>query len=196
MSEITKQALATSFKELLEKRHISKITVKDIVGICGVNRQTFYYHFRDVYDLLAYTYTYEITKYFDEKGIDFDNPDINVAIKALFYFFLENKTPILNSYDSEHRVQYEEIIRILITPVVLNKINSFSDKEDISDDMKNFVANFYVYACCGFILKWIEEGLPDRFVVHIDYYSAIINGSLETLLNKLMDASSSATNTP
>ena len=189
MSEFTKQALATAFKELLEKRHINKITVKDIVEICGVNRQTFYYHFKDIYDLLAYTYTYEITKYFDKKNIQLTSPNVNETIRALFNFVVENKVGILNSYDSEHRVQYEEIIRILITPVVMNKIESFSDKEEISDDIKVFVTNFYVYACCGFVLKWIEEGLPDKYMQHIDYYIAIINGSLEILLKKLIDAS-------
>ena len=190
MSEFTKQALATAFKELLEKRHINKITVRDIVEICGVNRQTFYYHFKDIYDLLAYTFTYEIIKYFDKKNIELTGPDVNKTIRALFNFVVENKVGILNSYDSEHRVQYEEIIRVLITPVITNKIELLSDKEKISDDIKVFITNFYVYACCGFVLKWIEEGLPDKYIMHhIDYYAAIINGSLEVLVKKLIDAS-------
>lgn len=47
MSLTTKRALAASFKKLLAQRGIDKITVKDIVEECGVNRQTFYYHFHD-----------------------------------------------------------------------------------------------------------------------------------------------------
>lgn len=195
MSEFTKQALAAAFKELLEKRHISKITVKEIVDICGVNRQTFYYHFKDIYDLLAYTYTYEITRYFNDKGIEFNNPNVNETIRVLFNFVVENKVGILNSYDSEHRVQYEEIIRILITPIIVNKIESLPEREKLSDDLKLFITNFYVYACCGFVLRWVEDGLPDKYMLHVDYYVAIINGSFEILLKKLMDASSSATST-
>ena len=52
MSEITKKALATSLKKLLSKKELSKITIANITNDCGVNRQTFYYHFKDVYDLL------------------------------------------------------------------------------------------------------------------------------------------------
>ena len=52
MSEITKKALATSLKKLLSKKELSKITISNITDDCGVNRQTFYYHFRDIYDLL------------------------------------------------------------------------------------------------------------------------------------------------
>ena len=48
MSVTTKRALAETFKKLLSKRGLNKITVKDIVEDCGVNRQTFYYHFHDI----------------------------------------------------------------------------------------------------------------------------------------------------
>ncbi len=38
---------------------LNKITVKEIVNRCGVNRQTFYYHFRDIYDLLDWMFINE-----------------------------------------------------------------------------------------------------------------------------------------
>ena len=52
MSLTTKRALAESLKKLLSKKNLDKITVKDIVTDCGVNRQTFYYHFHDIYNHL------------------------------------------------------------------------------------------------------------------------------------------------
>ena len=54
MSLLTEKALAASLKKLLEKKTLDKITVKDITDDCGVNRQTFYYHFHDVYDLVEW----------------------------------------------------------------------------------------------------------------------------------------------
>lgn len=51
MSLTTKRALAESLKKLLSKKNLDKITVKDIITDCGVNRQTFYYHFHDIYAL-------------------------------------------------------------------------------------------------------------------------------------------------
>ena len=43
----TKRALATSLKNMLSKKTLEKITVKDIVDDCSLNRQTFYYHFHE-----------------------------------------------------------------------------------------------------------------------------------------------------
>ena len=52
MSTITKRALAQSLKKIAGKKEINKITITDITDKCGLNRQTFYYHFKDIYDLL------------------------------------------------------------------------------------------------------------------------------------------------
>ena len=53
MSQITKRALASSLKLLLLQKPLNKITINDIAEKCGVSRMTFYYHFKDVYDLVA-----------------------------------------------------------------------------------------------------------------------------------------------
>ena len=52
MSQFTKKAIIDAFVELISERPLSKITVKDIVTRCGVNRNTFYYYFEDIYALI------------------------------------------------------------------------------------------------------------------------------------------------
>ena len=52
MSELTKRAIQESFKKLLSNQPLDKITVKNITDDCGVNRNTFYYHYSDIYQLL------------------------------------------------------------------------------------------------------------------------------------------------
>ena len=52
MSDLTKQALIASFKKLLETEPFDKITISDITNDCGLSRQTFYYHFRDIFDMI------------------------------------------------------------------------------------------------------------------------------------------------
>ena len=59
MSLNTKQQLANALKSLMQTKPLEKITIKDIVIFCGVNRQTFYYHFKDIYDLLGWIYKTE-----------------------------------------------------------------------------------------------------------------------------------------
>ena len=48
MASFTRKAIMDSFMKLVDQRPISKITIKDIVEDCGVNRNTFYYHFADI----------------------------------------------------------------------------------------------------------------------------------------------------
>ena len=56
MAYATRQLLANSLKKLLQKKPLEKITIKELVEDCGVNRQTFYYNFQDIYDLLAWIF--------------------------------------------------------------------------------------------------------------------------------------------
>ena len=55
MSQITKRALEQSLKNLLLQKPITKITINDIAEDCGINRMTFYYHFKDIYDLVEWS---------------------------------------------------------------------------------------------------------------------------------------------
>ena len=54
MSEaaVTKKVIADGFRYVMEKKSFDKITISDITDKCGLNRQTFYYHFQDKYELL------------------------------------------------------------------------------------------------------------------------------------------------
>ncbi|MCR5795511.1 MAG: TetR family transcriptional regulator, partial [Solobacterium sp.] len=59
MTESTKQALAESLKKVLQEKPLDKITIADLTNDCGLNRQTFYYHYHDIYDLIEYIYISE-----------------------------------------------------------------------------------------------------------------------------------------
>ena len=68
MSQLTKYALAQSLRKLLKERPLDKITVKDLVEDCGVNRQTFYYHFQDKYDLINWYFDRILLESFQHMG--------------------------------------------------------------------------------------------------------------------------------
>ncbi len=54
-SQLTKRALEESFKRQLSTKPFSKITIADIAQDCGISRMTFYYHFKDIYDLMEWS---------------------------------------------------------------------------------------------------------------------------------------------
>ena len=67
MSQVTKRALEQSLKNLLLKKPLTKITINDIAEDCGINRMTFYYHFKDIYDLVEWSCLEDARKALEEK---------------------------------------------------------------------------------------------------------------------------------
>lgn len=66
MADTVKQQIADEFLHLSRKKDPGKITVKDLVSECGVSRQTFYYYYQDIYDVIAYSIDGYIRKIADE----------------------------------------------------------------------------------------------------------------------------------
>lgn len=67
MSQITKRAIEQSLKNLLLKKPLTKITINDIAEDCGINRMTFYYHFKDIYDLVEWACLEDAKRALDNK---------------------------------------------------------------------------------------------------------------------------------
>lgn len=66
MTRLTKKAIKDSFLELLKAKSLDKITVKDLVESCEINRNTFYYYYKDIYDLLEDVFQEETKKIMEE----------------------------------------------------------------------------------------------------------------------------------
>ena len=101
MSSSTKESLAAALKQMMNVKPIGKITVKDLVEICGVNRQTFYYHFDDVYDLLEWVFEEDANRFLPQKVVyEHWREDIMIYLDYL----QENSTFALNVYNSNSRL--------------------------------------------------------------------------------------------
>ena len=108
MSNITKIAMAQSLKRMLLIKDLDKITISDITNDCGINRQTFYYHFKDIYDLLEWIFANEVVKKI-EKETTIKNWQEN--FKYVLDYMLENKKFIIKTYNSLSR---KNIVRFFV----------------------------------------------------------------------------------
>ena len=72
MSDLTKRALAEALKNRLSKTTVKNITIKDLTDDCGLNRQTFYYHFSDIYGLMEWIFVDETNKILNADYMDYD----------------------------------------------------------------------------------------------------------------------------
>lgn len=56
----TKRRLAMALKELIQEKPLKKITIQDIVERSHMTRQSFYYHFQDIYEVLELICQYDL----------------------------------------------------------------------------------------------------------------------------------------
>lgn len=181
MAQTTKRALAASLKKLLSVKSLDKITVTDIVEDCEVNRQTFYYHFKDIFDLVEWIYTSEATKALDGKKT-YDT--WQQGILQIYEYVLDNRAFVRATYHSasrEHleRYLYDETFQLL-TGVVEEKASGIA----IRDSDKTFIANFYKYAFVGLMLDWIGSGMKENPADLVDQLSILIQGDVTSAIEK------------
>lgn len=179
MSEITKRAFASSLKKMLAKRPLEKIRVIDITEDCGVNRQTFYYHFKDIYDLLEWVYTNEATKALEGKKT-YDT--WQQGFSKIFNYILENKEFVLNTYNSVSREYLERYLYNETYLLLIGVVDEKSKGISVRDKDKSFIADFYKYAFVGLVIDWIRKGMREDPNDIIQRLNILISGNIEKAL--------------
>ena len=106
MSAYTKQAIKNSFLKLLNARPLNQVTVKAIVEDCGINRNTFYYHFEDIHDLINWMFNEEVKKIID----NFDKSNYENFLNSVLDYIEENKHILNSAYNSFGREQLKKIL--------------------------------------------------------------------------------------
>lgn len=181
MSLLTEKALAASLKKLLGKKTLDKITVRDITDDCGVNRQTFYYHFHDVYDLVEWIFTEETKKFMDECVA---GKSWKESIEALMGRLTEDKPFIMNTFYSINRRQLEKFMQSLAKPAIADIASEFSAGMNIEQEDMDFVVNVFSFGLVGLITEWISDGMSQEYKTNIDKFFLIVDGTMEGTLEK------------
>lgn len=166
-SDITKKALAAAFRQLLETTPFEKITVTAIADECGVNRQTFYYHFHDVYDLIGWTMDHDIEAALNRKGQDWRD-----SLTSLLTSLLDDRDLVLASIRSAdpiimHRLLKDRLVRCFIH---MTK-ETISDVALLPDDIA-LAAEFFAGGLIEVILEWLAGGCvttPAEMIDQVDH---------------------------
>ena len=181
MSQITKRALEQSLKNLLLKKPLTKITVSDIADDCGINRMTFYYHFKDIYDLVEWSCLEDAKRALDEKKT---YETWQQGLLQIFEAVEENKPFILNVYRCIHREQVEKYLQPLVDQLLLGVINEETGNMTIRDEDKQFIAQIYSYIFIGLMLDWIKDDMREDPQPLVDRLARLIKGSMSEALSR------------
>lgn len=189
MSQTTKKALAYSLKKLLKEKPLDKITVTDITEDCEVNRQTFYYHFKDIYDLVEWIYTIEATKALDGNKTA---TTWQQGFFQIFEYILENKTFVRGTYHSVNKEHLETYLYSETYNLLIGVLDEFAEGMSVREEDKAFIVNFYKYAFVGLMLDWIGKGMKEDPKDILDKLSILLQGDFKNALEKFKGKSFAA----
>jgi probable dihydroxyacetone kinase regulator len=179
MSEITKRALANSLKKLLLHKPLAKITIGDIVEDCGVNRQTFYYHFQDLADLVEWTCIEDADSALQNHKT---YSTWQEGFLSVFNLMKNDQAFIDNIYHSVSLDQLELYLYKLVYPLLRGVVDEEAKGMSVREEDKDFIANFYKYAFVGLVLDWIKDGMREDPQKIIDRLSTLIKGTIDQAL--------------
>jgi len=181
MSQITKNALAASLKRLLAEKTLDRVTVVDIAEDCQVNRQTFYYHFRDINDLVEWIYTSEAARALDGKKT---SDSWQQGFLQIFRYALDNRNFVQRTFHSSslphlERYLYAETFRLLGGVVEEMAVGLGAREDD-----RRFIADFYKYGFVGLMLDWIDGGMAEEPESIVERLSILVEGDIGLALER------------
>ena len=159
MPNTTKAALEESLKRLLLKKPLDKITITDITTDCGISRMAFYYHFKDIYDLVEWSCVEDGTKALQGKKT---SESWTEGLTQILEAVLENKPFIMNVYRNVDRERIENYLFKLTYDLIVGVVEEKSKGLNITEEDKKFIADFYKYGFVGIMLEWIREGMKEN----------------------------------
>ncbi|MDP4119948.1 MAG: dihydroxyacetone kinase transcriptional activator DhaS [Bacillota bacterium] len=166
-SIITKKALSTALKELMKRKSFDRITVEDITNQCGLNRQTFYYHFQDKYDLINWIYYNEAIAILSQ-DLTYDNwndriLELLTVMKSESYFYQ-------NTFKSSGENEFENYLLSFTRELFISIIKNIDENNAVSEEDVNFFSQFFSFGSVGMIVSWAKTGMtasPESIVYHL-----------------------------
>lgn len=162
-SNITKRALASALRELMEKIPFDKIQVAHICERCNMNRKSFYYHFKDKYDLLNWIFDTEISAYVQTSDSAGQFDQRIEEIRSVCHYFYENRSFYRKALKVEGQNSFSEHFREYIRPLLKVRLAHYL----IGDDVCDFELNFFTDAAACTIERWLLDKDcmdPDEFI--------------------------------
>lgn len=154
MKEDMKSVIADTFSEMLEKEDIDKITVTRLIAQCHISRQTFYYHFKDIMDVLEWTFR-RATQELVEKSLN--AKDRLKALTAYITFVRQNRTKLKKLLYSRRWVQIEgmlvEAVTVYLAELARNRVPDI----ELSVDDLEVMLTFYACGMVGVLLQYVDK---------------------------------------
>lgn len=182
MSIRTKLAMEASLKKLLLKKPLDKITISDITDDCGISRMTFYYHFKDIYDLVDWICLNEThqalncLKTFNTWQQGF---------LEMFKSVQKSKSFFTNVYSCLSLEKVQEYLYNLTYNMLYNIVDEKSKGLNVTEADKKFVADYFKFVFVGLMLQWIKNGMKESPEDIVSRFITTSQGNIMLFLERL-----------
>jgi probable dihydroxyacetone kinase regulator len=177
MKQNAKIAIINSFKDLLNKQSLDKITVKEICKQCDVNRQTFYYYFTHIMDIFKFIIFEELSAEIAQNRT-FENWE--GGFLATMNYLKKNSKIILHVFNSSYWPEANiyftnfsnKLLEDVVTECALKMEVKLSEKDGV------FIVNFYRHIFNGLMIDWVNEGMEREPQIILNQLLIMITGSI------------------
>lgn len=185
----TKIALGEALKKLALTKRLEKITINDLTAECGISRMAFYYHFKDIYDLIEWICVEDGKKVLQGKKT---YETWQMGMRQVFEAVLENKAFILNVYRSIGREKIESYLYKFTYDMIKEVVEEKCRGIEVAAEHKAFIADFYKYGFVGIMLDWIGRGMKEDYEKIIENMSVMLHGNIARSIKNFEKAESGA----
>ncbi len=164
-SDTTKKILTESLKELMATKSLEKITVREIVAGCGLNRQTFYYHFSDIYDQVRWMFEQEAMALLSRhEGVRFWQD----GLLQFFCYLHDNRAMCLCALHSMGREDLKRFFYADIHGLIEKAVLSIGGQMTISPEYERFLTHYFTISLAAVTESWLlgEITLTPEDLIH------------------------------
>ena len=179
MTNYTKNAIMQIFIQQLEHKSLDKITIKDIIEEAGINRNTFYYHFKDIYDLIDRIFAEELEKNLSEET---EESTFYEEYRKGASIFLEHRKAIIHMEHSKSRDVVYHYIEKITNTCVEKFVRKEAKGSNLSEEGIKFITYFYSSAINANTIRWVQEGMPG----YREHFLKLVSSSFDTTIQYMI----------
>jgi len=177
MSNFTQKALLQTFEDMLEATPFDKITVSALIKTCGLSKNTFYYHYQDIYELLDVWLYEKFGKYAASDS------DWKGNVTSILYACKEHPRVVYNVFHSLSRDNLERYVFTLTNDSFFRYVKDAAEGYEVSEDRIADIADFCRYSFFGFFLKFLwnrmEDDIDESVAKLSDLFSGFVHYAVE-----------------
>ena len=155
-----KALIAQTLDQLLRSRPLDKITVTELVEVCGISRQTFYYHFRDIMDVVEWQLR-QGTDQAVAAGLSSPTPSLQSAFRAMVQMSWEHREAIQQMRSSQHLGEIERLLAQVSRDCLIKLLRAKKSDISTSPEELEFLLSFASYGIAGVLLSIATEKAPN-----------------------------------